>query len=86
METKLLFLQTILTIIVGAAIYTYLYPWLYNQINHYTKRSEDLNDEIDFINSILMVTLFFLFVMVIGSLAIISILAIVPKLKIKNLI
>ena len=84
MKTKLLFLQTILTIIIGATLYTYLYPWIYNQINHYTKRSEDLNDEIDFINSILMITLFFLFVMVIGSLAIISILAIVPKLKIKN--
>jgi hypothetical protein len=35
-------------------IYVYYYPWLYNLINKYTKRSQDLHENIDFGNAMLM--------------------------------
>ena len=52
MITSLSF-KIILMAVVGSAIYTFFYPWLYNQVNHYTNRSQDLPD-IDYVNSLIM--------------------------------
>jgi hypothetical protein len=46
-------LKIILLVVLGSAIYTFFYPWLYNQVNHYTNRSQDLPD-IDYVNSLIM--------------------------------
>ena len=46
--------------IIPGILYTYYYPWLYNIINSYTKRSEPLDDNIDLLNSILIFVLNFL--------------------------
>jgi Mg/Co/Ni transporter MgtE len=44
----------IMACIWAAIIYIYWYPWLYNQVNHYTERSEDLDENIDFVNTFIM--------------------------------
>ena len=38
-----------LSLLLPALLYTYYYPWLYNKINNYTERGEDLN-EVDLLN------------------------------------
>ena len=43
--------------LMGALIYIHWYPWLYNKINKYTKRGEDLHENIDFVNTMIMFTL-----------------------------
>lgn len=48
-----------LVFIIPGVLYTYYYPWLYNIINSYTKRSEPLDDNIDLLNSILIFVLNF---------------------------
>jgi len=35
-------------------MYAYFYPWLYNKVNHVTKRGKDLDDDIDMVNVIIM--------------------------------
>ncbi len=83
MNEKIFIIQIIqipLIIFISSVVYTYLYPWLYNKINNYTKRSEYLNDEIDFINVMIMITIFFLFVTMI-PMFILSIFVGIQKLK-----
>lgn len=48
-----------LVFIIPGVLYTYYYPWLYNIINSYTKRSEPLDDNIDLLNSIFIFVLNF---------------------------
>jgi len=43
--------------LIGALLYIHWYPWLYNQINKYTKRGEDLHENIDFVNTMIMFAL-----------------------------
>ena len=69
MKTKTI-INVLLSLIIPSIHYVYYYPWLYNKINYYTKRGEDLNDEMDFINVFLMfiitlilIVLFTLFIM-----------------------
>jgi hypothetical protein len=47
-------INVFLSLIIPSLLYTYYYPWLYNHINHYTKRGEDLNDKMDIINVMLL--------------------------------
>ena len=63
--------EVIILLIIGSFVYTYLYPWLYNKVNHITKRGEDLDDEIDIVNTMIMFLSLYLFmgfiVLVIGA-------------------
>ncbi len=47
-------IQLIISLLTAAVIFTYFYPWLYNQINHITERGEDIDETIDFVNSLIM--------------------------------
>ena len=53
-----------LMLIIPGVLYTYYYPWLYNKINEYTKRSRPLNDNIDLVNSILIFVVTWLFIVI----------------------
>ena len=46
--------QFIVTIIIFSILYTYFYPWIYNKVNHFTERGQDLDDKIDIINTMIM--------------------------------
>jgi len=57
-----------LSLLLPALLYTYYYPWLYNKINNYTERGEDLN-EVDLLNVFIvffitwvLISLFFIIV------------------------
>ena len=47
-------IQLSIGLFVAAALFTYFYPWLYNKINHITKRGEDIDEAIDYVNSLIM--------------------------------
>ena len=47
-------LKVFLSLIIPSILYVYYYPWLYNKINFYTERGEDLDDQMDFVNAMLM--------------------------------
>ena len=53
--------QFIMTIIIFSVMYTYLYPWIYNKVNHFTERGQDLDDKIDIINAMIMALILYLF-------------------------
>ena len=53
MKTQKL-VSVLLSLIIPSLLYTYYYPWLYNKVNHYTKRGEDLDDKVDIINVFLV--------------------------------
>jgi len=42
------------SLIIPSLLYTYYYPWIYNKINSYTGRGEDLDDKMDILNVILV--------------------------------
>lgn len=46
-------IKIVISLIIPALLYTYYYPWMYNKINHYTERGEDLDDQIDIVNTLL---------------------------------
>jgi hypothetical protein len=63
-------IKVFLTLIIPTLLYVYYYPWVYNKINQITKRGEDLDDQIDFVNVMLMflvqwalIALFTIFIM-----------------------
>lgn len=63
-------IKVFLTLIIPTLLYVYYYPWVYNKINQITKRGEDLDDHIDFVNVMLMflvqwalIALFTIFIM-----------------------
>ena len=58
--------QFIITIIIFSIMYTYLYPWIYNKVNHFTERGQDLDDKIDIINTMIMASILYLLIMIIG--------------------
>ncbi len=68
-----------LSLLLPALLYTYYYPWLYNKVNNYTKRGEDLN-EIDLLN----VMIVFLITWLLISLFLITMLPIILKKNIKK--
>ena len=70
MNKLILSIEFFCSIIIGSIIYTYLYPKLYNLVNSYTKRSEDLNDKIDFINTMIMLCLLYIIIIIIGMITI----------------
>ena len=47
-----------LSLLLPALLYTYYYPWLYNKINNYTERGEDLN-EVDLLNVFIVIPALF---------------------------
>ena len=53
-------IQLSISLLTAAAIFTYFYPWLYNQINHITKRGEDIDEKIDYVNSLIMFFILYL--------------------------
>lgn len=56
MKTKIIsgvLFTTLLTAFISAALITYVYPFLYNLVNQYTNRGEDIN--IDYWNAYIMV-------------------------------
>ena len=57
--------QFIMTIIIFSVMYTYLYPWIYNKVNHFTERGQDLDDKIDIINAMIMALILYLFTCII---------------------
>ena len=67
------------SIIIPGVLYTYYYPWLYNKVNNYTKRGEDLN-QIDLLN----VMIVFLITWLLISLFLITMLPIILKKNIKK--
>ena len=68
-----------LSLLLPALLYTYYYPWLYNKVNNYTKRGEDLN-QIDLLN----VMIVFLITWLLISLFLITMLPIILKKNIKK--
>ena len=58
--------QFIMTIIIFSILYTYFYPWIYNKVNHFTGRGQDLDDKIDIINTMIMASILYLLIMIIG--------------------
>ena len=57
-----------LSLLLPALLYTYYYPWLYNKVNNYTKRGENLN-QVDLLNVFIvffitwvLISLFFIIV------------------------
>jgi hypothetical protein len=57
MQSKKLVIFSLAELVGGACfalMFVYVYPWLYNTINKYTKRGPDLHEKIDFVNSMLM--------------------------------
>ena len=63
-------IQLIISLLTAAKIFTYFYPWLYNQINHITKRGEDIDETIDFVNSLIMFFVLYLSITLIVGLLI----------------
>ena len=57
--------QLIVSIIIFSVMYTYLYPWIYNKVNHFTERGQDLDDKIDIINAMIMALILYLFTCII---------------------
>ena len=68
-----------LSLLLPALLYTYYYPWLYNKVNNYTKRGENLN-QVDLLNVIIV----FLITWLLISLFLITILPIIFKKNIKK--
>mgnify|MGYP001349625908 CR=1 FL=1 len=68
-----------LSLLLPALLYTYYYPWLYNKVNNYTKRGEDLN-QVDLLNVIIV----FLITWLLISLFLIIMLPILLKKNIKK--
>ena len=68
-----------LSLLLPALLYTYYYPWLYNKVNNYTKRGENLN-QVDLLNVIIV----FLITWLLISLFLITILPIILKKNIKK--
>tara|TARA_Y100000817_G_C16370132_1_gene329907 strand:+ start:206 stop:433 length:228 start_codon:yes stop_codon:yes gene_type:complete len=68
-----------LSLLLPALLYTYYYPWLYNKVNNYTKRGENLN-QVDLLN----VMIVFLITWLLISLFLITILPIILKKNIKK--
>ena len=67
-------ITTFLSLLIPSLLFTYYYPWLYNKINYFTKRGENLDDKIDFIN--IMLTFFITWIcisVIIGSIILIII-------------
>lgn len=61
-------IQLIISLLTAAVIFTYFYPWLYNKINHITKRGEDIDETIDFVNSLIMFFVLYILASIIGLL------------------
>ena len=62
--------QVFLSLIIPTILYVYYYPWLYNKVNQFTERGEDLDDQMDFVNVMIMfigqwvlIALFTIFIM-----------------------
>ena len=55
-EKIILSVHVVVTIVIGSILYSHFYPWLYNKVNHVTKRGEDLHDKIDMLNTVIMLT------------------------------
>ena len=47
-------IKVLLSLIIPSILYVYYYPWLYNKINNITERGQDLDDQMDFVNVVLM--------------------------------
>jgi hypothetical protein len=47
-------IQFFLSLIIPTTLYVYYYPWLYNKVNQFTERGEDLDDQMDFVNVLIM--------------------------------
>ena len=45
-------------------IYTYVLPYIYNQVNRYTERGEDLDHNIDYMNSVITSLIYSLFIFI----------------------
>tara|TARA_B110000285_G_scaffold229595_1_gene294608 strand:- start:1040 stop:1300 length:261 start_codon:yes stop_codon:yes gene_type:complete len=43
-------LSLIMSILIPSLLYSYYYPFLYNEVNKITKRGEQLDDKIDLLN------------------------------------
>jgi len=62
--------QFLFSIMLGSVVYTYFYPWLYNKVNHVTKRGPDLHDKIDLLNSVIMLSILYISIVLFGSIII----------------
>ena len=47
-------ISVLLSLIIPSILYVHYYPWLYNKINNLTERGQDLDDQMDFVNVMLM--------------------------------
>jgi len=47
-------ISVLLSLIIPSIFYVYYYPWVYNKINNLTERGQDLDDQMDFVNVMLM--------------------------------
>ena len=71
----------LLGIIGASAMFTYFYPWLYNKINHITKRGEDIDEKIDFVNSLIMFIIAYIILGLIISVLTVVVIAVLLKNK-----
>lgn len=77
----------LLGLIVASAMFTYFYPWLYNKINHITKRGEDIDETIDFVNSLIMFIIAYIILGLITTIVAAVVVAVLlknKKIKIKK--
>tara|TARA_B100000575_G_C22773358_1_gene459100 strand:+ start:387 stop:626 length:240 start_codon:yes stop_codon:yes gene_type:complete len=56
--------SVLLSLIIPSLLYTYYYPWVYNKVNNYTKRGENLDDKVDFLNVFLVFIITWVFIAV----------------------
>ena len=59
--------ELMLVLIFGSVLYTYFYPWLYNKVNHITKRGQDLHDKIDLMNTMIMLGALYVVMILLGG-------------------
>ena len=81
MLNQSLFFCFIMIIIIFSILYTYFYPWIYNKVNHFTERGQDLDDKIDIINTMIMASILYLLIMIIGIVLGNGVLSVATKYK-----
>ena len=77
-------IQLSIGLFVAAALFTYFYPWLYNKINHITKRGEDIDEAIDYVNSLIMFAIAYIIMIFITTILTAVVVAVVLPVLLKK--
>jgi hypothetical protein len=74
-------IQVSISLFVAATLFTYFYPWLYNKINHITERGEDIDETIDYVNSLIMFAIAYIIMILITTVVTAVVVAVLLKKK-----